>query len=91
MLRESQILKNSKALYFCNRYDYSPYYEKTFDVSYSIIDYLVCEFIYKNFPVLDEGEMSKLKTLLVNKDILSESAEYLNLKQYIYIPKNKFN
>ena len=37
----SEIIKNSRFLYFCNRYDSSPYYEKTFQESYSIIDYLV--------------------------------------------------
>ncbi len=37
----SSIMLNSKYLYFCNRYDSSPFYEPTFSESYSILDYLL--------------------------------------------------
>ena len=40
----SDILKNSKRIYFCNRYDSSPFYEKTYQESYSILDYLLNEY-----------------------------------------------
>ena len=43
---DSKLIKNAKKLYFCNRYDSSPFYEKTFDVSYSLLDYIV-----KNFSI----------------------------------------
>ncbi len=38
---DSAILKESKNIYFCNRYDSSPFYEKTFHESYSLIDYIL--------------------------------------------------
>ena len=58
-------------------------YERLEFLGDSIIDFLVCEFIYKEYPYLDEGKMSKLKSLLVNKTILSKSIECLDLKKYI--------
>ncbi len=44
---KSNILKNSNYIYFCNRYDSSPFYEKTFDESFSILDYLLNDFKVK--------------------------------------------
>ena len=41
---ESELMKNAKNIYFCNRYDSSPFYEKTYEESYSLLDYLVKEF-----------------------------------------------
>ena len=37
----SNIMRNSQNLYFCNRYDSSPFYEPTYQESYSILDYLI--------------------------------------------------
>lgn len=35
----SRLIKESMLTYFCNRYDSSPFYERTYDVSYSLLDY----------------------------------------------------
>lgn len=43
----SSLIKNSKNLYFCNRYDSSPFYEKTYQEKYSIFDYLIKHFEIK--------------------------------------------
>ena len=40
----SSFIKNSINLYFCNRYDSAPFYEKTYEENYSILDYLMKEF-----------------------------------------------
>ena len=40
----SKIINNAKHLYFCNRYDSSPYYESTYQESYSLLDYLRKEY-----------------------------------------------
>tara|TARA_Y100001968_G_C19444616_1_gene764592 strand:+ start:3401 stop:4471 length:1071 start_codon:yes stop_codon:yes gene_type:complete len=37
----SELLKTSKSIYFCNRYDSSPFFEKTYQESYSLLDYLL--------------------------------------------------
>ena len=40
---QSELIRKAKNIYFCNRYDSSPFYEKTFDESYSILDYIIKE------------------------------------------------
>ena len=37
---KSKIMMNSKMIYFCNRYDSSPFYEPTYEERYSLLDYL---------------------------------------------------
>lgn len=37
----SQIMLNAKMIYFCNRYDSSPFYEPTYQERYSLLDYLL--------------------------------------------------
>lgn len=41
---DSKIVKKSGFVYFCNRYDSSPFYEKTFQESYSLVDYFIDDF-----------------------------------------------
>ena len=38
---QSKILLNSNQIYFCNRFDSSPFYEPTYEQKYSMIDYLI--------------------------------------------------
>ena len=38
---ESKIVLNSNQIYFCNRFDSSPFYEPTYEQKYSILDYLI--------------------------------------------------
>ena len=40
----SEIIKKSKFLYFCNRYDSSPFYEETYQERFSLLDYLLDDF-----------------------------------------------
>ena len=38
---KSKILLNSKQIYFCNRFDSSPFYDPTYEDKFSILDYLI--------------------------------------------------
>ena len=38
---KSKILLNAKQIYFCNRFDSSPFYEPTYEYKFSIVDYLI--------------------------------------------------
>ena len=38
---ESKILLNSNQIYFCNRFDSSPFYEPTYESKFSMIDYII--------------------------------------------------
>ena len=39
----SSIIKNANSLYFCNRWDSSPFYEPTYEHSYSVLEYIIPE------------------------------------------------
>ena len=43
----SYLIKNAKTLYFCNRFDSSPFYEKTYQDKSTILDYLINGFEIK--------------------------------------------
>ncbi len=51
----------------------------------AVLDLVVGEFLYKNFPKSDEGELSKLRASLVNEGGFNKLANYLGLGHYIYL------
>ena len=82
---ESKLIKESKYLYFCNRYDSSPFYEKTFQESFSMMDYLVEGFKVKlNRSSGIHNYMKPIRYLFKNKKPRPISAGYFEI-----IQKNK--
>ncbi len=51
----------------------------------AVIDLIVGEYLFKKFPNVDEGELSKLRASLVNEKGLEKLAKKLNLGKYIFI------
>lgn len=51
----------------------------------SVVGLVVNEFLYKKFTKLREGELTKMKSLLVSRVILSRSANQLGLGHYILL------
>ncbi|MFN3550343.1 MAG: ribonuclease III [Endomicrobiia bacterium] len=51
----------------------------------SVLAVIVAEFLYKSYPTKDEGELSKLKSVLVSKQQLSKWAKEIRLDKYILI------
>jgi len=51
----------------------------------AVLDLIVGEYLYKNFPKSDEGELSKLRASLVNEGGFTKLANYLGLGHYIYL------
>ncbi len=51
----------------------------------AVLDLVIGEYLYKNFPKSDEGELSKLRASLVNEGGFNKLANYLNLGDYIYL------
>lgn len=81
----SEIMKKSKFVYFCNRYDSSPFYEKTFQESYSLINYLIDGFnIILNRSSGIHNYMMPMRKLFGVKKARPISAGYFEL-----IQKNK--
>jgi len=51
----------------------------------SILGLVVSHFLYQNFPEKGEGDLTKLKAILVSEQSLSLVARSLNLGDYIYL------
>jgi ribonuclease-3 len=49
----------------------------------SVLSLIVCRFLYCHYPVSHEGELAKLKSVIVSAPILASLAKKLNLNHYI--------
>jgi ribonuclease-3 len=49
----------------------------------AVLDLIVAEFLYENFPLNEEGDLTKFRSILVNKRFLSERAKVINLQEYL--------
>ncbi len=49
----------------------------------AILDLVVAEYLFKNFPLNEEGDLTKFRSILVNKKFLAERAKNINLKDYL--------
>ncbi|HUI29805.1 MAG TPA: ribonuclease III [Candidatus Acidoferrales bacterium] len=49
----------------------------------AILNFLVAEFLFNEFPEIDEGQMTRLRSLLVNQHALAEYASEINLSSFL--------
>ena len=47
--------------------------------------YVVAEILFESFPESNEGELSRLRAMLVNKTTLADIAREINLKEFIQL------
>ena len=55
----------------------------------AILGFIVAEKLYRDFPNIDEGEMTKLRTTLVRQDCLTRIAAAIELGDYLYLGKGE--
>ena len=55
----------------------------------AILDLVVAEKLYQDFPHFNEGEMTKLRATLVCRDTLSRMARAIRLGDYLYLGKGE--
>lgn len=55
----------------------------------SVLAVIVAEYLYKTFPNKDEGELSKIKSVLVSKPQLAKWAKQIKLGEYVLISKSE--
>ena len=55
----------------------------------AVLDLIVAENLYRDFPSIDEGEMTRLRSLLVRQDTLARVAESIGLGNYLYLGKGE--
>jgi len=51
----------------------------------SVLNSVVAEFLYKSFPVLEEGNLTKLRSRLVNRRILAQRAKELHITEFLLL------
>lgn len=49
----------------------------------AILDSVVAEYLYKNFPLSEEGDLTKFRSVLVNQRFLAERAKEIALQSYL--------
>ena len=58
----------------------------------SVISYIISNYLYENYPNLSEGDLSKIRSEVINQNSLAEIAINLNLGDYLIVSvtPNKF-
>ncbi|WMC18145.1 MAG: ribonuclease III [Enterobacteriaceae bacterium PSmelAO1] len=57
----------------------------------SILNFIISNILYKKFPLINEGEMSRIRSNLINHKILFTLAVKFNLIKYIKLNYKKLN
>jgi len=65
-------------------------YERLEFLGDSVLSLVTTDFLIQNFPHENEGQLTKKKSLLVSKGVLSKKAEELGLKEYIILSENAY-
>lgn len=60
-------------------------YERLEFLGDAIIDFLVGEYLFNNFPTIDEGMMSRVRASLVCEKALSELAAKIGIEEYMLL------
>ena len=55
----------------------------------AILGFIVAEKLYQDFPDLSEGEMTKLRSVLVRRDTLAHVAKAIGFGNYLYLGKGE--
>jgi ribonuclease-3 len=55
----------------------------------AILDFIVAEKLYQALPALAEGEMTRLRSVLVRRDTLARVAKAISLGDYLYLGKGE--
>jgi ribonuclease-3 len=65
-------------------------YERLEFLGDSVLALITTDFLVRNFPEENEGQLTQKKSLLVSKPVLSKKAESINLKEHVILSDNAF-
>lgn len=83
-----QALTHSSFAYEANQEDISDNQRLEF-LGDSILNMVTAEYLYKKHGTFAEGELTRLRALLVNRDNLNKKAIQLNLGRYLLLGKGE--
>lgn len=55
----------------------------------AVLDFIVADKLYQDFPDLTEGEMTRLRAALVRRDTLARLARFIRLGDFLYMGKGE--
>ena len=55
----------------------------------AVLDLVVTEYLYKSFPASTEGELAKLKAMVVSEPVLAKVSKTLRLGEYLFLSKGE--
>ena len=68
-----------------------PDYERLEFFGDAILNFAICEKLFKLYPESDEGDLSKLRSILVSKKLLAKIARKLTLGRHLNLAKGQKN
>ncbi|NOX65471.1 MAG: ribonuclease III [Chlorobi bacterium] len=66
-----------------------PHNERVEFLGDAVLEIIVTEFLYKNYPDTPEGDLTNWRASLVNSKMLARVAEEINLEKYLYLSKGE--
>lgn len=57
----------------------------------SVLNLIVAEYVYNNFQEHDEGDLTKIRSRFVNKNVLVNTAEKIELNKFLIMSENTAN
>lgn len=66
-----------------------PHYERVEFLGDAVLENIVSEYLYNEYPDMTEGELTKLRASLVCEFTLSKSAQELNLGEFVCLSKGE--
>ena len=55
----------------------------------AVLDLVVTEFLYSSLPMTQEGDLSKMKSILVSRNVLAEIVAGMDLGKYLFLNKGE--
>jgi len=55
----------------------------------SVLGFVITEYLYKNYPYLDEGKMAKIRSFVVSEESLSKIAKEFKFYEFILVGKGE--
>ncbi|HRD19500.1 MAG TPA: ribonuclease III [Fervidobacterium sp.] len=55
----------------------------------AVVELLVCDILYRNYPEASEGVMAKVKGAVASEEVLTELAKQYNLGKYVFLGKGE--
>jgi ribonuclease III len=87
LLLEQALVHSS---YINENLDFTPGHNERLEyLGDAVLDCIVAEKLYRDFPDLNEGEMTKLRAALVRRDTLAAIARGIDLGDYLYMGKGE--